>query len=347
MWLSIVIPVFNEAPILKRLLARLERALEGIDWEVVFINDGSTDGSSGILRAAARQDRRVKVLSFPRNFGHQAAITAGLDFAQGEAVAVMDADLQDPPELLAAMLELVGAGYDVVSPRRVRRDGETRFKRCSAALFYRLLGWMLSGRLNSEVGDFRMFSRRAVLAMRSFRERHRFMRGLVSWLGLKEVTIPFERPARAGGATKYSPLKMARLAWTAITSFSAFPLRVTAAAGVTLSLVGVGGLWHALPALFHQRALVMDWGLALAVQSLFAGLILLALGVIGDYVARNYEESKGRPLYVISDLLNVSGPQHEIERAFILTDRNGSWSGPECHRITGNSGRIPHAVQRG
>lgn len=335
MRLSVVIPVYNEAPVLNRLLVRLERALEGVHWEAVFVNDGSTDGSLAILRARASKDRRVKVISFPRNFGHQAAITAGLDFAQGEAVAVMDADLQDPPEMLPHMLELLGRGNDVVSPRRIRRAGETRFKRCTAALFYRALRWMAGGRLSSEVGDFRLFSRRAVLAMRCFREQHRFMRGLVSWLGLKEASLPFERPARPGGETKYSVLKMTRLAWTAVTSFSALPLRLTAAAGAALSALGVGGLSHFLYRASQAPIIAADWTLAVALQCLLAGLILLALGVIGDYVVRNYEESKGRPLYVVTDLLNLARPECEIQRASILVDA-----------MEESAGRITRAAQR-
>ena len=197
MLLSVVIPVFNEAQTFSTVLARLGGALRGLRWEVIFVNDGSTDGSLDLMRRAALSDRRVKVLSFPRNFGHQAAITAGLDFAQGDAVVVMDADLQDPPEILPQMMELLQQGYDVVSPQRVSRQGETWFKRWTAALFYRMMARMADGRLTADVGDFRLFSRRAVLAIRSLREQHRFMRGLVAWLGLREAVLPFERQARA------------------------------------------------------------------------------------------------------------------------------------------------------
>ncbi|HYL38420.1 MAG TPA: glycosyltransferase family 2 protein [Bryobacteraceae bacterium] len=346
MRLSVVIPVFNEALTLKQLLARLNQALEGIDWEAIFVNDGSTDGTLAILRVAARRDRRVKVLSFPRNFGHQAAITAGLDFAQGDAVAVMDADLQDPPELLPRMLDLLSAGYDVVSPQRVLRPGETRFKRCTAALFYRLLAWMMDGRLSCSVGDFRLFSRRAVLAVRSFREQHRFMRGLVSWLGLKEATLPFERPARSEGVTKYSPLKMARLAWTAVTSFSALPLRLAVGAGAALSGIGVAGLWHVFYRSAQPHLAATGWAASMALQCIFSGLILLALGIVGDYVARSYQESKGRPLYVITDLLNLSAPECEIKRTSILLDTHSGRRGLGEVRMPENAPRVARAIQR-
>ena len=205
MLVSLVIPVFNEAETLNAMLARLRIALTGLNWEVIFVDDGSTDGSLDMIRRAALDDARVRAIGFSRNFGHQTAVTAGLDFAEGDAVVVMDADLQDPPELVPRMVELMEQGYDVVSPRRTVRNGETIFKRWTAAFFYRAMARMVDRRLRADVGDFRLFSRRAVLAIRSFREQHRFMRGLVAWLGLKEAVLPFERSAReAVASTKYS-----------------------------------------------------------------------------------------------------------------------------------------------
>lgn len=318
MLLSVVIPVFNEAQTLGMILARLDRALRGLQWEVIFVNDGSTDESLEMMRAAALRDRRVKAIGFPRNFGHQAAITAGLDFAQGDAVVVMDADLQDPPEIVPQMLELLEKGYDVVSPRRVAREGETWFKQWTAALFYRLMMRMADGRLTPDVGDFRLFSRRAVLAIRSFREQHRFMRGLVAWLGLREAILPFERQARAAGKTKYTPLKMLRFAWTAISSFSALPLRLSTAAGAALSCAGFLYLAYVIYLAVFTKILVPGWASVVVLQCIFSGMILLALGMIGDYVARSYEESKGRPLYLVTDAFNVRLPENSIARASIL-----------------------------
>lgn len=319
MLLSIVIPVFNEAETLDIMLARLREALSKLNWEVIFVDDGSTDTSLEIIRRAALQDERVKAISFSRNFGHQAAITAGLDFADGDAVVVMDADLQDPPELLPKMVELFEQGYDIVSPKRVSRECDTLFKRWTAALFYRGMARMVDRRLAAEVGDFRLFSRRAVLAIRSFREHHRFMRGLVAWLGLREAILPFERQARAGGETKYSLLKMVRFAWTAVSSFSALPLRLSIAAGTILSCAGFAYLLRVFyQALFDANALVPGWASIVALQCIFSGMILLALGVIGDYVARNYEESKGRPLYVVTNGVNCPAPQYGIAGASVL-----------------------------
>ena len=324
MLLSVVIPVFNEAQTLPLLLGRLRAALQELNWEVIFVNDGSTDASLEVIHLAGLTDKRVKVISFSRNFGHQTAITAGLDFAQGDAVVVMDADLQDPPEILPRMVELFEDGYDVVSPRRVAREGETWFKRWTAALFYRLMARMVDRRLVADVGDFRLFSRRAVLAIRSFREQHRFMRGLVAWLGLKEASCRLKGSARAGGETKYSPLKMLRFAWTAVSSFSALPLRLSIVAGVVVSCAGFVYLLRVVYLALWTNTLVPGWASVVVLQCLFSGMILLALGLIGDYVARSYEEAKGRPLYIVTGAFNMDLPENAIARAALLLGADSS-----------------------
>jgi dolichol-phosphate mannosyltransferase len=320
MLVSVVIPVFNETENLLPLIAKLRDALAEVDWEIIFVDDGSTDDSLDVVRLAALNDGRVKAISFSRNFGHQAAVTAGLDFAEGDAVVVMDADLQDPPDLLPRMLELLDKGYDVVSPQRVARRGETAFKRVTASLFYRAMARLADRRLVRDVGDFRLFSRRAVLALRSFREHHRFMRGLVAWLGLKEAVLPFERQARAAGETKYPLIKMLRFGWTAVSSFSPLPLRLSIGAGILVSCAGFGYLLYVLYLAFFTRALVPGWASIVVLQCIFSGMILLALGVIGDYIARNYEESKHRPLYVVTASVNQTAPNYEIGSASILLD---------------------------
>jgi polyisoprenyl-phosphate glycosyltransferase len=320
MLLSVVIPVFNEGQTLPLLLGRLRAALQELNWEVIFVNDGSTDSSLEVIHLAGLTDKCVKVISFSRNFGHQAAITAGLDFAKGDAVVVMDADLQDPPEILPRMVELFEDGYDVVSPKRVGREGETWFKRSTAALFYRLMARMANRRLAADVGDFRLFSRRAVLAIRSFREQHRFIRGLVAWLGLKEAILPFERQSRAAGETKYPLLKMLRFAWTAVSSFSALPLRLSIVAGVIVSCSGFIYLLRVVYLALWTNALVPGWASVVVLQCLFSGMILLALGLIGDYVARCYEEAKGRPLYIVTGAFNMDLPENAIARAGILLE---------------------------
>ena len=320
MLLSIVIPVYNEAEALPMLFSALRGVLQKMDCdhELIFVNDGSKDRTLQILRNAADADRRVKVLKFSRNFGHQAALTAGLDFASGDAIVVMDADLQDPPEILPEMVELFRQGYDVVSAQRVARQNDTLFKRASASGFYWMMRRMVDERLVPEVGDFRLFSRAALLAIRKFREQHRFMRGLVAWLGLREVIVPFQRQPRSGGTTKYSLYKMLRFAWTAISSFSALPLRVSLIAGLLVALSGFLYLVYTVYAALILRATTPGWTSLVALQVIFSGAMLTAIGLLGDYVARIYEEVKGRPLYVVTEAVNLTQPEEQISRAVIL-----------------------------
>ncbi len=320
MLLSIVIPVLNEEQSLPITLARLRQVLREIDWEVVFVDDGSTDDTPRLIEDIAREDARVKLIQLSRNFGHQTAITAGLDFADGDAVVVMDADLQDPPEMLPRMLELCAEGYDLVSPQRIVRAGDTPFKRWTAAFFYKLLAGMADDKLHPQVGDFRLYSRRAVQVMRSLREQHRYMRGLASWSGLKEILVPYERQPRVAGRTHYSFWAMIRFAWTGISSFSTFPLRLSVAAGCLLSLGGFGYLFYVLCMKFFTSTLVRGWASLAALQCVFSGIILLAVGATGDYVARIYEESKDRPLYVVSGSRNLSPHRRAVPRAVILDE---------------------------
>jgi len=320
MRLSIVIPVLNEAQTVPLMLDRLRNSLPDVAWEAIFVDDGSTDATPELLDHEAWRDERVKLLRFSRNFGHQAAVTAGLDFASGDAVVVMDADLQDPPELLPRMLELFQQGYDIVSPRRSSREGETRFKQWTSKVYYRILSHMADQPMTPDVGDFRLFSRRAVLAIRSLREQHRYMRGMVAWLGLKEAMLPFDRQPRAAGQTHYPFLKMLRFAWTGITSFSAFPLRISLGAGCILSGAGFLYLLRVMYLALWTKTLVPGWASVVALQCVFSGMILLALGAIGDYVAKNYEEAKKRPLYVVTEARNVSLAERSLPRAVILAE---------------------------
>lgn len=322
MLVSIVMPVFNEEEALPFTLRELRQVLGGLDcaWELLLINDGSSDRTAELMDGAALLDGRVKAVHFARNFGHQIAVTAGLDFAKGDAVVVMDADLQDPPALLPRMLELYLEGYDVVSPRRATRRSDTAFKRASAALFYKWMRRMVDPRLQSEVGDFRLFSRRAVDSLRHFREQHRFLRGLVAWLGLREVLLPFERPERVAGETKYPLRKMLRFAWTAVSSFSALPLRIAVSAGVAVTGFGV---LYSLLSIYQAlvlRITVAGWTSLICLQALFSGAILMAIGLVGDYVARIYEEAKGRPLYVVRETTNLAVTVPPA-RAVVLAER--------------------------
>ena len=323
MFLSIVVPVYNELEALPALLLSFKRVMSGTDhsYEVVLVDDGSDDGTTDVLRQAAAADSNVRVLFFSRNFGHQAAITAGLDFASGDAVVVIDADLQDPPELLPEMVTLLEQGYDVVSAQRISRSGDGPFKRATAKMFYWLIQKMVDERIPAEVGDFRMFSRRAIAAIRQLREQHRFMRGMVAWLGLREVILPYHRAARIAGKTKYPAWKMLRLAWTAISSFTALPLRLSVFFGFFVALCGAGYAVYSVFAAFVLKITVPGWTSLVCLNIVFSGATLVAIGLVGEYVARIYEEAKGRPLYVIADSANLKVSEPQIEKAVILPAR--------------------------
>ncbi|MCU0708266.1 MAG: glycosyltransferase family 2 protein [Pirellula sp.] len=308
MLISVVVPVYNEQEVLPHLFEKLPAVLErtGYSYEIIVVNDGSHDGTADWMRQQARLDDRIKLIQFSRNFGQQAAMTAGLDYARGDVVVVMDADLQDPPELLDAMLEKYYEGYDVVSCQRISRAGETWFKKFTATAFYELMRRAIDRRIPAEVGDFRLYSRDAVDALRAFREQHRFMRGLVAWLGLREAFIPFHRPQRVAGETKYPVSKLIKLAWTAISSSSAVPLKLCTYLGWIVMACGL------LSATLIPLA-AMNWisvsltGLGWATfQLALTGFQLIAIGLLGDYVGRIYEESKQRPLYIVAETCNVS-----------------------------------------
>ena len=308
--LSLVIPMFNEELIIAELDRRLRdflRALPGVEasWEVVFINDGSKDRTLPMLKELAAAEPRYKVISFSRNFGHQAAITAGVDKAEGEAVVVMDADLQDPPEVVEAMIARWREGYDVVYAVREKRHGETWFKRATAAAFYRLLRTMLGGiDFPVDAGDFRLMSRPVVLTLRALREQHRFVRGMVAWIGFKQVAVKYDRPARFAGETKYPFKKMVRFAIDGITSFSIVPLRTATWLGMGAGLVGIGtAAWAFISAL--RGHVVPGWTTITVLVSLGSCAQLLVLGILGEYVGRIYEEVKRRPLYIIAEETNL------------------------------------------
>jgi dolichol-phosphate mannosyltransferase len=330
--LSVVIPVFNEEETIPELNRRLRAFLDelGVTWEVVFVNDGSRDSSGAMLRALAETEPRFKVLSFSRNFGHQIAITAGMDRAEGEAVVVMDADLQDPPEVVRAMLEKWRQGYDVVYAVRERRLGETWFKRLSAALFYRLFRAMLGFDVTLDAGDFRLMSRPVILTLRCLRERHRFIRGLVGWVGFKQTSVRYTRHERFAGVTKYPLSKMLRFAFDGIASFSTLPLRMATWLGAFAGLLAMGlGIWA-----FYVRVLggsaVPGWTTIMILVALGSSVQLLVIGILGAYVGRIYEEVQRRPLYAVADEINFSASA----RARVAPD-----AAPKADGESGNGAR--------
>jgi glycosyltransferase involved in cell wall biosynthesis len=300
--LSLVIPIYNEQETIPFLVEKIKALLDRTPTraEVLLVNDGSSDGSIGMLVEVARKDRRFKVLSLARNFGHQAAATAGLDAAGGDVVVLMDADLQDPPELVLDMLREYQKGYDVVYAQRTGREGEGIFKRLTAWMFYRLMKWLVYKELPPDVGDFRLVSRRCLDALNAMRETHRFLRGMVSWVGFPQTAVTFVRPARIAGKTKYPFRRMLLFAWTAALSFSPLPVRISFVLGAALFSVGGGYAAYALARVVLGLYIVPGWASLIMMNCLTAGAIMMGLGVIGEYVARIFEEVKNRPLYIVS-----------------------------------------------
>jgi dolichol-phosphate mannosyltransferase len=306
--LSVVIPVFNEEETIPELDRRLRVFLAGlgVSWEVIFVDDGSRDASAALLAELAEREPLYKVISFSRNFGHQIAITAGMDRAEGEAVVVMDADLQDPPEVVSAMLEQWRAGYDVVYAVRDRRLGESWFKRLTALLFYRLFRAMLGFEVALDAGDFRLMSRQVILTLRCLRERHRFIRGLVGWVGFRQTAVRYVRHERFAGVTKYPLRKMLGFAFDGITSFSTLPLRMATWLGVAAALLAMGlGFW-ALGVKIHGSSAVPGWTTIMILVALGSSVQLVVIGILGAYVGRIYEEVQRRPLYAVAREVNLA-----------------------------------------
>jgi polyisoprenyl-phosphate glycosyltransferase len=306
--LSLVLPIFNEEAVIPELHARLQEFLPrlGVETEVVFVDDGSRDRSLELLRGLAASEPRYRILSFARNFGHQAAITAGLDHARGAAVVVMDADLQDPPEVVLEMVAKWREGYDVVYGRRRSRQGETRLKLLTAKWFYRIFARMIPIEVPLDTGDFRLMSRRIVVVLRELRETHRFVRGLVAWLGFKQTAVLYDRPVRFAGETKYPFAKMLRFAIDGITSFSILPLRFATYLGMFISMVSVAvAIWATLArVVFH--ATVPGWTTLMVLVSLLAAVQLIMTGILGEYIGRIYEQVKLRPIYVVAEQVNFA-----------------------------------------
>ncbi|MBL0058327.1 MAG: glycosyltransferase family 2 protein [Elusimicrobia bacterium] len=298
--LSVIVPVFNEEAVVPEFARVLVETLTptGLTFETIFVNDGSSDGTAQRLESLRRGDARMKVIEFSRNFGHQSAMTAGLRAAKGRACVIMDADLQDPPALLVTMVEKWREGYDVVYAVRRSREGNG-LQKVTAALFYRTLRALAGVDIPPDTGDFRLMARRVVDVLNAFPERNRFLRGLVSWIGFRQIGVSFDRPPRAAGETKFSMWKMVRFALDGLTAFSRVPLRLVTMAGVMAFLASGGVLaWALWVRLFTDRS-VQGWTSLIAIILLLGGAQLLALGVIGEYIAHIFDEAKDRPTYII------------------------------------------------
>jgi glycosyltransferase involved in cell wall biosynthesis len=304
MLLSVVVPCMNEEEVLaetnRRLIAVLEQA--STEFEIIYVDDGSTDSTRDVLSKLQALDTRIRLIRLSRNFGHQVAITAGLEHASGDAVAIIDADLQDPPEVILEFLGKWRDGYDVVYGVRAEREGETSFKLWTAKLFYRLLGHLSDTRIPLDTGDFRLMDRRAVNTLLSMPERDRFVRGMVSWLGFSQLAVAYRRAPRAAGVTKFSLFRMVRFALDGIFSFSILPLRLATWTGFAASLLALLGIAAVLlERFFEVPGLVKGWSSAVIAQLFIGGGQLICLGIIGEYVGRIYGESKRRPLYIIQE----------------------------------------------
>jgi glycosyltransferase involved in cell wall biosynthesis len=306
--LSVVAPMFEEEATVEPFLTRVDAALAGIAYEVILVDDGSTDGTAAAMAAAAAADPRVKVIALSRNFGHQPALTAGLDHARGDAIVMLDGDLQDPPELIPEMLERWREGVDVVYAVREQRLGETVFKKTTARWFYRVFRRLTKMDLAVESGDFRLMDRHALHALLAMPERNRFLRGMTVWVGFTQTAVPYVRDERTAGVTKYPLRKMLRFSFDAIFSFSSAPLQWATLLGFMFSGLAFLGIPLTVIARYTN---VYERGVpsTILIILLLGGIQLITVGIIGEYVGRIYDEVKHRPLYVVRDRINVEEPE--------------------------------------
>jgi dolichol-phosphate mannosyltransferase len=304
---SIIVPVFNEKECLAELYQRICAVMDSTKevWEFVMIDDGSRDGSTDIIRGLAKEDSRVRAVIFARNFGHQIAVTAGLDYARGQAVVIIDADLQDPPELILELAARWREDYQVVFAVRTEREGENWFKLFSASMFYRIISRITDVKIPMDAGDFRLLDRKVVDVLKNMHERHRFLRGMAAWVGFRQIGVPYQRAARFGGETKYPLRKMIRLALNAITGFSYFPLQLATYIGFVAATFSI----LAIPAVIIARLAGNQpfYGQTTTLISVLflGGVQLISLGILGEYLGRVYDEVKGRPLYITSEAPDI------------------------------------------
>ena len=307
---SIIAPIYNEVDNLPVLYSRVSEVMNGTEeaWELILVDDGSKDGSNEVIRKLASADERVRPVIFARNFGHQIAVTAGLDYSRGDAVIIIDADLQDPPEVIHDLIAKWREGYEVVYAVRKEREGETWFKKTTAALFYRMIYRITDVKIPLDTGDFRLIDRKVVNIMSKMRERHRFLRGIGAWVGFKQIGVEYNRAARFAGETKYPLKKMLKLALNAITGFSYFPLQVATYIG----FISAGLSILAIPVVIILRLIsapqLTGQATTLIMVLFLGGVQLISIGIIGEYIGRIYDEVKGRPLYIVAE-----GPEKDFD----------------------------------
>lgn len=309
MLISVIIPCFNEEPVIRATHERLTSVLEGmsgLDYELIFVNDGSRDRTQHILAELQLFDLHTRVLLLSRNFGHQIAVTAGLETAAGDAVVIIDADLQDPPELIPQMVQLWRDGNEVVYGSRTEREGESRFKLWTAKVFYRLINRLSETKMPLDTGDFRLLDRKVVEVIKAMPERARFLRGMVSWAGFRQVALPYDRAPRQAGDSKYPLRKMIHFAMDGIISFSLVPLKLAIWTGFFAIWVAVAGIVVAILDRLFEKNLTRGWASLFVAVLFMGGVQLVSLGILGEYLGRIYTEVKRRPLYVVHERLGFS-----------------------------------------
>lgn len=314
---SVIVPMYNEEEVIEHTYKRLKSVMDttGMPYELIFVNDGSKDRSAEMIRSFGTSDPNVRLIDFSRNFGHQIAISAGMDYAQGDAIVVIDADLQDPPEVILHMIDKWKEGYEVVYGRRLKRKGETLFKKLTALAFYRLLKSMTNVDIPLDTGDFRLIDRKVCDVLRSLKEKNRFVRGLISWIGFRQTSVEYVREERFAGETKYPLKKMISFALDGITSFSYKPLKIASYLGFLLS---IGSFLYLLVVIFQRlftQTTVPGWTTIVVLNLLFNGIILILLGVIGEYIGRIYDESKNRPLYIVREARGFQEEVGQVDQA--------------------------------
>ena len=301
---SIIAPIFNETGNIPDLYMRVRDVLDstGESWELILIDDGSTDDSADLIREYANQDARVKPVLFARNFGHQIAVTAGLDYSRGRAIVIIDSDLQDPPEVILDLITKWKEGYEVVYAIREEREGESWFKLFTAKLFYRMISSITDVNIPMDAGDFRLLDRKVVDVLNQMREKHRFLRGMSSWVGFRQTGVPYRRAARQVGETKYPFRKMFRLAINAVTSFSYFPLQLATYIGFIAASISILSIPIVIAIrLWGTETPLVGQATTLIAVLFLGGVQLISLGILGEYIGRLYDEAKGRPLYIVRE----------------------------------------------
>lgn len=305
---SVIVPVYNEEDVVTEAYRRITSVMKsmGEKYELVFVNDGSRDSTAQLISGFVEADANVRLINFSRNFGHMAALTAGMEYASGDAVVIIDADLQDPPEVLPQMAALWKQGYDVVYGKRKERKGESVFKKCSAKMFYRLLNKLSPIDLTVDTGEFRLIDRKVCDAVNALPEKSRYIRGLVNWVGFKQTAYEYVRVERFAGATKYPLRKMLSFAMDAVTAFSYKPLKIATTLGFLISLASFSYLLVVLWQGFFTDTTVDGWASTVTLVLFTQGIVLMILGLIGEYIGRIYEEIKGRPAYIVQEVLGCT-----------------------------------------